>query len=186
VGDVAPDVDMERKRRGQGEKLDRMQHRHDTDTAVKGSDGVWRGGASWNTASVDYDDPDGEYDNYREFLMSDLPPELTVEEAAPAELQAMAERINNSPADAWIHVGTWKRPDWEKWAQAAGFNEWELKALQCKLFGISRERSMEDQPDEGSRRALQAAWRRFERTGMQRLKEAAQRMKKSFPHDVAE
>ena len=38
---------------------------------------------------------------------------------------------------------------------------------------MSRERAMAGQPDEESRKALQAAWRRFERNGMERLREAA-------------
>jgi len=45
--------------------------------------------------------------------------------------------------------------------------------LGYRLTGISRERTLALQTDEESRKALRAAWRRFERNGMERLREAA-------------
>jgi len=45
--------------------------------------------------------------------------------------------------------------------------------LRCRLAGVSRERAIGLLPDEESRKALQAAWKRFERNGMERLRGAA-------------
>jgi hypothetical protein len=52
-------------------------------------------------------------------------------------------------------------------------DEWEVRVLGYRLTGMSRERTLALQPDEESRKALQAAWRRFERNGMERSREAA-------------
>jgi hypothetical protein len=74
------------------------------------------------------------------------------------------------------------RPDWNKWAAAAGLDEWEMKVLRCRLDGMSREQAMRLLPDEESRKALQAAWKRFDRNGMDWLREAAKiKLKKSVP-----
>lgn len=45
--------------------------------------------------------------------------------------------------------------------------------LGYRLTGASRERSLAMQSDEESRKALQAAWKRFDRNGMERLRAAA-------------
>jgi len=74
------------------------------------------------------------------------------------------------------------RPDWNKWAAAAGFDEWEMKVLRCRLAGVSREGAMGLMPDEESRKALQAAWKRFDRNGMDWLREVAKiKLKKGVP-----
>ena len=65
------------------------------------------------------------------------------------------------------------RPDWNKWAAAAGLDEWEMKVLGYRLIGVGRERALAIQTDEESRKALQAAWKRFGRNGMERLRAAA-------------
>jgi hypothetical protein len=47
---------------------------------------------------------------------------------------------------------------------------------------VSREGAMGLMPDEESRKALQAAWKRFDRNGMDWLREAAKiKLKKSVP-----
>jgi hypothetical protein len=65
------------------------------------------------------------------------------------------------------------RPDWNKWAAAAGLDEWEKRVLGYRLTGTGRERALALQTDEESRKALQAAWKRFDRNGMERLRQAA-------------
>ena len=62
------------------------------------------------------------------------------------------------------------RVDWQSWASAAGLTEWEKKAVEYKTSGVHREEALRRQPDEVSRRALQAAWKRLERTGEERLR----------------
>jgi hypothetical protein len=50
---------------------------------------------------------------------------------------------------------------------------------------MSRERALAMQADEESRKALQAAWRRFDRNGMERLREAAKiKFEKNVPEKV--
>jgi hypothetical protein len=64
----------------------------------------------------------------------------------------------------------------EKWGELAGFDEWEMKVLRYRLNEISRDQTLVEQPDEASRKAIQAAWRRYDRTGKQRLREVAEKI----------
>jgi hypothetical protein len=43
------------------------------------------------------------------------------------------------------------------------------------MSGVSRDEALATQPDEPSRKALQAAWKKLARTGLQRLRHAAPR-----------
>jgi hypothetical protein len=45
--------------------------------------------------------------------------------------------------------------------------------FEYRANGVSRDRAISQQLDEQSRKALQAAWRKFDRTGMSRLRDAA-------------
>jgi hypothetical protein len=81
--------------------------------------------------------------------------------------------MNNSFEGLDLEARPSVRPDWDKWAAAAGLDEWEMKVLRCRLAGVSREQAMGLLPDEESRKALQAAWKRFDRNGMDWLREAA-------------
>lgn len=57
--------------------------------------------------------------------------------------------------------------------------------LGCRLTGMSRERAMAGEPDEESRKALQAAWKRFDRNGMERLRAAAKiKFEKNVPEQA--
>jgi hypothetical protein len=77
------------------------------------------------------------------------------------------------------------RPDWNKWAAAAGLDEWEKRVLGFRLIGIGRRPALAMQTDEESRKALQAAWKRFERNGMERLRAAAKiKLEKNVPENV--
>ena len=115
-------------------------------------------------------------DNYRDdepssFSMQDLVSQgLTILREPSAEWAAIVDDINRSTDEYHIHLTPRYYPDWEKWAQAAGFDQWDRLVLKCKCQKISREDAMAEQPDEQSRKAVQAAWRKFDRTGMERLR----------------
>jgi uncharacterized protein YprB with RNaseH-like and TPR domain len=66
--------------------------------------------------------------------------------------------------------------DWDHWTVAAGFNRWERLVLDCKLNEVSRDLALSRQLNGTDRKALQAAWRRFDRTGMNRLRAAAEKV----------
>jgi hypothetical protein len=65
--------------------------------------------------------------------------------------------------------------DWDHWTAVAGFNPWERLVFDCKLNEVSRDQALSRQLNETDRKALQAAWRRFDRTGMSRLRAAAEK-----------
>ena len=65
---------------------------------------------------------------------------------------------------------------WHRWTDMAGLSEWEKRAAQYKFMGIGWNKATAEQKDAASRRALQAAWRKLERTGLRRLREAARKI----------
>lgn len=144
-----------------------------TSTAIKGFDGVWRRGEGWD--DFDYDNPRNDFECVHDFLVSQLPDDLKIVEQPSEELQAEVEAINNKTQDFHIHLGDIVEPDWQRWADAAGFDPWEKLVLDCRRMGKSRDRALAEQPDEQSRKALQAAWRQFDRTGMARLRNASKK-----------
>jgi len=152
------------------ETLEYLGHQYDSRDAAKGEDGIWRAGAS---GERDSSDPLEEHDSYRDWLASGMPQELTVVAPPSEEWKAAVRKINKSTPGLDLEAQPSVRPNWNKWAQAAGMDEWEVKVLGYRLTGISRERTLALQPDEESRKALQAAWKRFDRNGMERLREAA-------------
>jgi hypothetical protein len=161
------------------ETLEYLGHHYDSRDAAKGEDGIWRAGAG---AERDSSDPLEEHDSYREWLASGMPQELTVVTPPSEEWKAAVRKMNDSVEGLDLEARPSVRPDWIKWAEAAGLDEWEMKVLRCRLAGVSRERAMGLQADEESRRTLQAAWKRFERNGMDRLRAAAKiKLKKSVP-----
>lgn len=116
------------------------------------------------------------YDDYRDdergaFSMLDLVSQgLAILREPSSEWAAIVDDINRSTDQYHIHLLPRYWPDWEKWADAAGFDQWDRQVLNCKLRRISREQAMAEQPDEQSRKAVQAAWRKFDRTGLDRLR----------------
>lgn len=152
------------------EELEYMSHQYERREAAKGPDGIWRAGAG---AGRDYGDPREQHPSYRDWLVSAVPPGLTVVEQPSREYRAVLDRINESTDEAHFHPRPVARPNWREWAQSAGLDKWEKRVLDYRLAGTSREIAMAAQPDEESRKALQAAWKRFERTGMERLRAAA-------------
>jgi hypothetical protein len=161
------------------EALEYLGHQYDSHDAAKGEDGIWRAGAG---GARDPGDPVEEHESYREWLASGVPRELTIVTPPSEEWKATVREMNDSFEGLDLEARPSVRPDWNKWAAAAGLDEWEKKALQCRLIGMSRERAMAMQPDEESRKALQAAWKRFDRNGMERLREAAKiKFEKNVP-----
>ncbi|MGZ4830163.1 MAG: hypothetical protein ACXV5J_09725 [Candidatus Angelobacter sp.] len=161
------------------EALEYLGHQYDSRETAKGEDGVWRAGAG---GERDYGDPRTEHDSYRDWLVSEVPGEFAVVEQPSEEYKGLLDEINKGTDEIHFHARPLTKPNWNKWAQAAGFDEWEMKVLGYRLTGMSRERAMAGQPDEGSRKALQAAWKRFDRNGMERLREAAKiKFEKNVP-----
>jgi hypothetical protein len=161
------------------EALEYLGHHYDSRDAAKGEDGIWRAGAA---GERDYDDPREEHGSYRDWLVSAVPGELAVVEPPTEEWKAIVREINSSTDELHLHARPVTQPDWNKWAEAAGLDEWETRVLGCRLTGMSRERAMAGEPDEESRKALQAAWKRFDRNGMERLRAAAKiKFEKNVP-----
>jgi hypothetical protein len=102
-----------------------------------------------------------------------MPRELAIVTPPTEEWKTVVREMNDSFEGLDLEARPSIRPDWNKWAAAAGLDEWEMKVLRCRLAGVSREGAMAMQTDEESRKALQAAWKRFDRNGMERLREAA-------------
>lgn len=152
------------------EALEYLAHQYDGRETTKGADGVWRAGAG---AGRDYGDPREGYESYRDWLVAEVPDELTVVEQPSEEYKGLIDEINKSTDEIHFHARPAAKPDWKKWAQTAGLDEWEMRVLGYRIGGASREGAIAAQPDEDSRKALQAAWKRFDRNGMGRLREAA-------------
>ncbi|MBZ5491167.1 MAG: hypothetical protein LAO76_09570 [Acidobacteriia bacterium] len=161
------------------EALEYLGHHYDSRDAAKGEDGIWRAGAAGGRG---WDDPVDEHDSYRDWLASEMPRELAIVTPPSEEWKATVREMNDSFEGLDLDARPSVRPDWNKWAAAAGLDEWEMKVLRCRLAGMSREQAMRLLPDEESRKALQAAWKRFDRNGMDWLREAAKiKLKKSVP-----
>jgi hypothetical protein len=152
------------------ETLEHLGHQYETREAGKGDNGIWRAGAG---AERDYSDPLAEHDSYRDWLVSGAPRELTIVTPPTEEWKATVREMNNTFEGLELEARSSVRPDWNKWAAAAGLDEWEIKVLGCRLIGVGRDRALAMQTDEESRKALQAAWKRFARNGMERLRAAA-------------
>jgi hypothetical protein len=151
--------------------------------ASKGYDGVWRRGSGRSDEYDDYDDDGYPLSNlpYRETLLKYLPGDLKEIEAPSEEYKAAIEELNRLTPDYHWHAKHLIRVNWEAWATAANFDKWEHLVLLCTLQGISREKALAGQPTDDKRRALQAAWKRFDRNGRKRLEEAANKLRKSVP-----
>jgi hypothetical protein len=148
----------------EGEKLDALQYERGRTEPLRKNDGIWRRSQPARQK--------GDGTSYREALLAGVPEEFKAEEEPSEEFKAVVEEINQSD-EVHLELEPMEVPDWSKWAVAAGLSEWELRAVEYKLTGVSRERALAMQPDEASRRALQAAWRSLDRTGLERLKKAA-------------
>jgi len=152
------------------EVLEYLGHHYDSRDAAKGDDAIWRAGAA---GERDSGDPVEEHESYRAWVASGLPPELVIVTPPSEEWKATIREMNDSYEGLDLEARPSARPDWNKWAAAAGLDEWEKRVLGYRLIGLSRERALELETDEESRKAVQAAWKRFDRNGMERLRAAA-------------
>ena len=87
----------------------------------------------------------------------------------------MLEWLNEGRTDSYRHANPLVRVNWQQWAEQAGLGEWERKVLQYRAAGVSRESALAEQPDETARKSLQAAWRQFDRSSKELLKDFAQK-----------
>ena len=163
------------------EALEYLGHHYDSRDAAKGEDAIWRAGAA---GERDPGDPIEEHESYREWLASGMPRELVIVTPPSEEWKATVREMNDSFEGLDLEARPSVRPDWNKWAAAAELDEWEKRVLGYRLIGLSRERALELETDEGSRKALQAAWKRFDRNGMERLRAAAKiNIEKNVPEN---
>jgi hypothetical protein len=67
-------------------------------------------------------------------------------------------------------VGSRQVPDWKKIADRAGLDQWERVALRCMARGWTRYRSLNAFDEAADKRALEAAWRRLERSNFEKVR----------------
>ena len=163
------EIESDGERISQEERLDYMQHQYDNPRASQGADGVWRPGVGRRAGG-----------NYRQLLAGKVPEELREIAEPSQELKEIIEDVNANRVDIHIRLRPLIKANWAQWAEAAGLDFWEQDVLRYMLDGVSRGRALEEQPNEDSRRALQAAWRKFERNGAYRLLEAAKKISKKM------
>ena len=158
--------------------LDQLAYAADTTDAIRGPNGVWKRGGG---REVLYDEryEEDERGNYigslRGRLLAKLPSSMKQRVEPPDWHKAWVEELNQSSTEFHYEARSTVRVDLRQWASLAGFDAWDTRVLDYRAQGVSRDRAMDDQPDEDSRRALQAAWRKFDRTGLARLRAAAEK-----------
>lgn len=166
--------------------LDQLSYAADTTDAIRDANGVWKRGGG-REALYNEDDQEDERGNFigslRGRLLAKVPNSMKQWVEPPDWYKASVEDFNQSNNDWHIEATGTIRVDLKQWASLAGFNDWDTRVLDYRAQGVSRDSAMEDQPDEVSRKALQAAWRKFDRTGLARLRLAAE---KELAEDVPE
>jgi hypothetical protein len=167
IGYDGPEMDGEHE--SSEDRLDFLQYRQDSGKPMQAEDGVWRSGAGWGARN------DG---GMRKPKRRRKP--------TGAGRPLMVDPAKCKPPDpyyqTYVDPQPERMPDWAKMAAVAGLTEWEKKVVAYMMSGTGWRKAWAAQPDEESRRALRAAWKRLERTGLRRLQEAA---KNSFPQSVA-
>jgi hypothetical protein len=160
--------------------LDHCAYLGSTSEAVKGDDGVWRPGGG----SGDYDEiEDNEEDSDRVSFRDVIAKGLAELKEPPADLVRLVANLNAQTNEHHLEIRPSWDYKWDKWADLAGFDEWDRAVLSYKVSSVSRDCALAEQPDDPSRRALQAAWRKFGRTGLARLRAG---IKKVNPKNVPE
>lgn len=162
-------MDMDGERFSSEEMLDHMHYRVESGRPTREADRTWRSSAGWEADHEGLLRPQG-----------GKPRTGKAKERmkGPGPLAPYVERIERlrreaGKEDPYIDETPEELPDWQAWAEDAGLSEWEKKAAEYKVSGVGWMEAMAAQPDEESRRALQAAWRKLERTGEGRLRDAA-------------
>ena len=153
------------------EMLDHLQYRADSGKLTREADRTWRSAPGWEADHEGLLRPQGgkpRTGKAKEMMKG------------PGPLTPYVKRIERLRAaygmdEPFMDDTPERLPDWQAWAQEAALSDWEKKAAEYKVSGVTWTEAMAAQPDEDSRRALQAAWRKLERTGRGRLEKAAER-----------
>jgi FkbH-like protein len=100
-----------------------------------------------------------------------LPGNLDPSVAFSADVRALLGALSAGEGQQ-LDLGADARPlpNWEHIAVRADLDEGERLVLGYKLQGISQERAIADKPSEAEREKIAAAWRRFEQTGIVKLR----------------
>ncbi len=78
------------------------------------------------------------------------------------------------------------RRNWGKLTREARLDSGQLEVIGYRLIGMGRDAALREQPDEDSRKALQAAWKRFDRTGMRKIEEFLKKSSTSVPDEQSQ
>jgi hypothetical protein len=105
-------------------------------------------------------------------LLRRLPEEFKTDRQPAASWKSEIDRGNalSGPDAPYFHIRSVTNPNFGAWARAAGLSESEQKALTFIAAGVSRDEALRQQPDETSRKALQAGYRRLRRSGFVQLR----------------
>lgn len=106
-----------------------------------------------------------------EMEMPSLPLDWWITQEPSAWHLQQVEEFNETHSEQHIHAQHPGKFDWPRLAREVGLDPLEERVLLYRKQGISRESALYEQPDEQSRKSLQAAWKRFDRTGMKRIQE---------------
>jgi hypothetical protein len=107
----------------------------------------------------------------------------TVPEVPEWLLDEMKSFHEANPDECLLIDGPSRSRDWKRLGEKAGLDALQIKVLEYRSQGISRDSAMELQPDDASRKAIQAAWKRFDRTGLKKVQDF---LDKTRPWDVPE
>jgi hypothetical protein len=144
--------------------------------ASKGTDGVWRRGSGISDEEeVDEEGRPLSQVPYRETLLRFLPSTLKDRVIPFVTVQAALDKFKKLTSEISFPSRHTTEVQWKDWADAAGLDGWEQHVLIFKVNGISRDRALDKQPTDEARRLLQAAWRRFDRSGTKRLLQVAKK-----------
>jgi FkbH-like protein len=104
-------------------------------------------------------------------MAADLPRDPETSAAFSANVGALLESLNATAGrQSGFDADPRELPNWERIAVRADLDEGEKLVLRCKLQGISRERALADGASAAERRKIAAAWRRFDQTGIVKLR----------------
>jgi hypothetical protein len=154
------------------EVMDHIAYANETSTAVRGGDGVWRPGG--------HGEQHDEYESLSDRLWAKLPANLKVPVELPEQFKQQIENYNALISDDHIHVKPGAMVNLEEWARLANFDHAETLVLKYRSCSVSRDRALAEQPNEAARKKLQAAWKRFDRTGKRRLRAAVNRSPQKY------
>ena len=151
---------------------------------MRSTDGVWRpiDQYQWYGESDYEEDENGNrIESYRDHLLAKLPGTLKQTKAPTQETIDLYGFLNEGQKEHHYHAKPSVHVDWKEWGKRAGLDAWELKVLKYRAAGVSREVALSKQSNEAAKKALQAAWRNFDRTGKDRLKASAEKVESKCP-----